>query len=307
MYNIPILFIFFNRLDTTLRVLSEIKKVRPKKLFIYCDGARDSLEEKKIVDVRNKVLEYIDWNCDLKVNFERENKGICLGPYSAIKWFFSFVDKGVILEHDCLPSLDFFFYCRECLLKYEHTLNIMLIGGNCYQLNNKSHDSYYFTKYMYGWGFATWKRVIDKYQIEWNHFDVDILNVVKNRCEDKKEIGYWFSIFKSLIRNPNSAYTWDFQLLYTIWFYNGLCIAPNQNLVSNIGFGDLSVNTGCVESIFANYPLGTISNLMHPVDIREDEQKDKYFFDHYLKGKNQILLKIKRFILKKIGFKNGRL
>lgn len=143
MYDIPILFIFFDRLDTTLRVLCTIKNVKPKKLFIYCDGARDELEEERIIDVRNRVLECIDWNCDLKVNFERKNKGICLGPYSAIKWFFSFIDKGIVLEHDCLPSSDFFFYCKECLLRYEYASNIMLIGGNCYQLNNKSHDSYY--------------------------------------------------------------------------------------------------------------------------------------------------------------------
>ena len=160
---------------------------------------------------------------------------------------------------------------------------------------------------MYGWGFATWKRVVDKYQIEWDHSDIEILNVVKSRCCHKKEITYWNSIFKSLVRDSNSAYTWDYQLLYTIWIYEGLCIAPNQNLVSNIGFGNLGINTGCIDSIFANYPLGNISVLTHPINIIEDVRKDKYFFDHYLMGKNPILLKIKRFILSRIGFKNGRL
>lgn len=308
MYDIPILFIFFDRQDTTLRVLCAIKDIKPKKLFIYCDGTRDNdFEEKRIIEVRNKVLDFIDWDCDLKVNFERKNKGICLGPYSAIKWFFSFVDKGIVLEHDCLPSSDFFSYCKECLLKYEYTSNIMLIGGNCYQANSKNYDSYYFTKYMYGWGFATWKRVVDKYQIEWEHSDIEILNVVKKRCCCKKEITYWNSIFKPLIRESGSAYTWDYQLLYTIWFYGGLCIAPNQNLVSNIGFGDLGINTGNVDSIFANYPLGNMPILIHPVNIIEDVRRDKSFFDHYLKGKNLILLKMKRFVLKKMGFKNGRL
>lgn len=56
-------------------------------------------------------------------------------------------------------------------------------------------------KYMYGWGFATWKRVVDKYQIEWEHSDIEILNVVKKRCCCKKEITYWNSIFKPLFEN----------------------------------------------------------------------------------------------------------
>lgn len=34
----PVLFIFFKRKETTLRVLREIKKAKPKILYIFQDG-----------------------------------------------------------------------------------------------------------------------------------------------------------------------------------------------------------------------------------------------------------------------------
>ncbi|GIW23165.1 MAG: hypothetical protein KatS3mg068_2172 [Candidatus Sericytochromatia bacterium] len=40
MFEVPILFIVFNRLDTTKQVFEQIRKIKPKKLFISSDGPR---------------------------------------------------------------------------------------------------------------------------------------------------------------------------------------------------------------------------------------------------------------------------
>ena len=38
----PILFVIFNRPDTTEKVFNEIKKIKPKKLFVSADGPREN-------------------------------------------------------------------------------------------------------------------------------------------------------------------------------------------------------------------------------------------------------------------------
>ena len=38
--NTPILFLVFNRPDTTKKVFESIKAVKPNRLYISCDGAR---------------------------------------------------------------------------------------------------------------------------------------------------------------------------------------------------------------------------------------------------------------------------
>ena len=40
----PILFLTFNRLDTTKEVFNQIKKVKPSKIYLASDGARDKID-----------------------------------------------------------------------------------------------------------------------------------------------------------------------------------------------------------------------------------------------------------------------
>ncbi len=55
MYQIksPVLFLIFNRPDTTQLVFEQIRKGKPNKLYIAADGARDDREEEKEFVPRN--------------------------------------------------------------------------------------------------------------------------------------------------------------------------------------------------------------------------------------------------------------
>ena len=59
--NTAVLFLVFNRIDTTKQVLESIKKAKPPKLYIAADGARKDEEgEDEIVEsIRNYILETI--------------------------------------------------------------------------------------------------------------------------------------------------------------------------------------------------------------------------------------------------------
>ena len=64
----PILFIIFNRLDTTKRVFEQIKDSKPSKLYIASDGPRiyQKDEERRVLKVREYVMSNIDWDCEVK-------------------------------------------------------------------------------------------------------------------------------------------------------------------------------------------------------------------------------------------------
>ena len=57
------------------------------------------------------------------------------GVSSAISWFFNNVDEGIILEDDCLPHPDFFYFCEQLLDKYRNDKRIWCITGNNIQDN----------------------------------------------------------------------------------------------------------------------------------------------------------------------------
>ena len=58
--------------------------------------------------------------------------------------------------------------------------------------------------------------------------------------------------------------TWDYQLDFANYFNNGLTIIPNENLISNIGFGAGATHTMDKTSIYANMPLGQMDEIIDP-------------------------------------------
>ena len=110
--NTAVLLIVFNRPDTTIQSLNAIRKAKPQRLYIAGDGPRDKTksELEKINKVR-EIVKNIDWPCEDKTLFRDKNLGCKKGVSSAITWFFEHEDKGIIIEDDCLPNLEFFAFC----------------------------------------------------------------------------------------------------------------------------------------------------------------------------------------------------
>jgi hypothetical protein len=71
---------------------------------------------------------------------------------------------------------------------------------------------------------------------------------------------------------------WDYQWLFATWVHNGLCIMPNVNMISNIGFGEEATHTTWTGSKWANLPLAEMPfPLQHPSAMLPDEQADDFF------------------------------
>ena len=109
--SIPVLFVIFNRPDTTRQVFEAIRNVRPPKLYVAADGPRKSFpaDANKVEEVR-RIATQIDWPCEVKTLFREENIGCKMAVSESISWFFDNEEMGIILEDDCLPHHDFFHF-----------------------------------------------------------------------------------------------------------------------------------------------------------------------------------------------------
>ena len=123
-FNTPILFIIFNRPDTTQKVFNEIKRIKPRRLFVNSDGPREGIkgDAEKCNAARDIILQQVDWDCQLFTNFRERNSGCKIAVSSAIDWFFKNEERGIILEDDTLPGEDFFRFSEEMLDRYNSTL-----------------------------------------------------------------------------------------------------------------------------------------------------------------------------------------
>jgi len=271
----PVLFMIFNRPGTTKKVFESIRQAQPKRLYIAQNfPSSDNTEEiKKWKDVR-AIIENINWNCDVRKLYRERYLDVKTSVSSAIDWFFENVEEGIILEDDCLPSQSFFWFCQELLEYYRADTRIMTISGTNFQFGKmRGEGSYYFSKYSHLWGWATWRRA-------WKHYDVGIKSFEKFKIESqiknifriKQQQKYWMNTFQSVYNNKID--TWDCQWGYTCFINNGLCITPNANLVSNIGFGIDSTHTKDENSIFSSMEAKDITEINHPNFILPDQEAD---------------------------------
>ncbi len=258
-FNTPILFLTYKRYDTAKKVFESIKNIRPSKLYFVSNAPKneDVIEIGKVLNVRS-LVSLINWDCEVITLFRDVHLEVKESITFSIDWFFSFEDRGIILEDDCVASESFYFFCQELLEYYKNDTKIFSIGGCCFFENQSTlEDEYCFSNHTYIWGWATWKRAWLKYDVKmmkWPEFKKS--KNFKTLFSNFMIRFYWINILNKVYNNQIK--TWDYQWVYTVWLNNGLSILPNRNLVRNIGFGIDSNFTHDKKSIESNMNVSDI-------------------------------------------------
>lgn len=274
-FETPIAFLVFNRPETTAQVFEVIRSMRPRRLLLVADGPRNNYpdEAAKCSAVRS-LIERVDWPCTVLKNYSDINLGCKNRVSSGLNWVFEQVEEAIILEDDCLPDPSFFTFCRELLQKYRDDSRVMMISGDNFLSGAKRTSySYYYSMYTHIWGWATWRR-------SWQLYDVkisllpEIMNYgfLKDIFKRNKVVQFWERMFLKTFEGKID--TWDHQLTFACIVNNGLCIIPDRNLVKNIGFGSDATHTKIINKL-ANIPVVPMDfPLVHPPYMIRDIKAD---------------------------------
>ena len=275
-----VLFIIFNRPETTARVLAAIRQARPPRLYIAADGPRPDREgeEERCREARS-VAAAVDWPCEVKTLFRARNLGCRHAPFSAISWFFKHEPEGIILEDDVLPHPDFFPFCDTLLEYYRDTPGVMQITGNNFQLGVRRGEApYYFSRFGHIWGWASWARA-------WNLCDISMpgyLEFMRDEFPARNNFSgreglppeaaeHFASVFRKIDRGMLDS--WGYSWQYCLFRHNGLTATPNHALAENIGFIGGAHYAG--DSLFAHFAAAPLPGpLSHPVNVVADDKAD---------------------------------
>lgn len=285
-----VLFLTFNRLDTTKPVFEKIREAKPPRLYLASDGAREQKEgEKELVEsVRNYLLTNIDWECEVKTLFREENLGCGKAVSGAITWFFEQEEDGIILEDDCLPDPTFFNYCETLLDYYKDDKRVWHIAGTCHLGTVECDSSYYFGKIMHCWGWASWADRWKQYQFNINNYNEKI---VKNFSKRKTVQRYFLNILFGMKRHKID--TWDYQWTFTIVKEKGLCATSCKNLISNIGFVGVHFDEKTPNELL-NKKVYPMNEIIHPKTM---EFNNEIIEKEYTKLGNEEAFSLKSFII----------
>ncbi len=272
-----VMMIVFNRPDMTQRVFERVREARPKRLYIAADGPRkDRPDDLGSTQAVREIANQVDWDCQVKTLFREENFGCKTAIKTGLDWFFDQEEEGIILEDDCIPEPTFFLFAAEMLDRYRNDDRIATIAGTNYLLGSQQFEhSYYFSKYLFVWGWASWRRI-------WKAYDFEIKTWPKFRDEgrlhrvfpNQRSLKYWTWIFDRTHDETLNAY--DYQFFYSQMINNRMSIIPAQNLVCNVGWGSGSTNTSLrnPEMEMATSPMQF--PLKHPDFLVPDERADQF-------------------------------
>lgn len=235
--DVAVLCIFFARPEQFKKCFERVKEARPKILLLWQDGAR----ENRVDDVENimKCREIvsdkeIDWECEVYRNYHDNNMGCDPSTFLSHKWAFSIVDKCIILEDDIVPALSFFQFCKELLDYYEFDTRIdRICGQTLYGGVPDKRYSYFFGRSGSSWGWATWKRVADTWEENYEFLDDEYyLDLGRKRFGHKR---YDMSINLAKERSKEQKPYWEHIIGFRTTLQSGLVIYPKVNMIESVG------------------------------------------------------------------------
>jgi hypothetical protein len=285
-FDTPVLLLLWRRPETTRRLLQTLRAVRPRRLFVACDGPRagDAAMAAQVAATRALVEEIVDWPCTLERRYTKHNQGCRDGVSGALDWFFGEVEAGLVLEDDCVPHPDFFSFGAAMLERYAHDERIWVITGDNFQRGRLRGDgSYYLSRYPHCWGWGSWRRA-------WRHFDKHLAfwpawrdsPAWRAALPEALERRYWAGIFERIHAGQLTS-SWAYPWTACVWHHGGLTVTPNANLVMNIGTEEPGTHMGARDAHLAP-PAAPLGPLRHPSQLARDAAADAYTFDQHFGG-----------------------
>lgn len=300
----PVLLITFNRPDTTKVVFEKIRDAKPLKFYVAVDGPRkDKKTDKELVAEVMRIVQNVDWPCDVNYEFKEENAGAEKTVSSAISWVLEKEEYVIILEDDIVAPLSFFRFAEEMLIRYKDEPHIATVTGSNFTPIIVPNDAdYFFAKYGHSWGWGTWRRTWENYDLNLNIPDEHLKKTfLKEISNSKPEMIYYRKRFKNMQRKGPGNSSWDNVCMYMHRVNNSLSVIPKVNLTSNIGVYGVHAQ-GMSEHHFRPFDKDFVVK-KHPEKIECYVEYDKHHFKKYINKKRPMHSRLVRKTMKTFGLR----
>ncbi len=235
--SLPVLLIGFNRPDLIESQLNLISTLGVRKIYVSIDGGRDS-KERAICDKTAQITREFKFSGQVLLKTRENNLGCGLGVVSALDWFFSLENLGVVLEDDCVPNIETMEFFQKNKDKFDTVNNLGMISAHnpCTKTESDIYSSYIFIN---GWmmkreTYSTIRKDLFK-----------ITSPIKKYIPGEKwrlsDAIFWWSSSTRVKLGKHD--TWDSPFLERFASLKLKCLVPSTNLIKNVGFGESASHT----------------------------------------------------------------
>lgn len=276
----PVLLLVYNRLQTTIPVFEAIAASRPSTLLVVADGPKQSdAEDARRCEAVRKLVCQPRWDCDLRVNCADSNLGFKRRISTGLAWALSQFEEIIVVEDDCVPEETFFPFCTELLDRYRHDERVMMIAGCNFQFGRRRGTaSYYASRAVGTWGWATWRRAFRHFDPDMREWPAKRSGTLLDRTWPVPEMAaYWRQKLDEA--HECRVDSWDYQWAFSMWRHDGLQVVSNVNLIHYIGCLPDTAHTNDPQAAFCGIPTEPMRfPLRHPANLTPDLAADVFEF-----------------------------
>lgn len=249
----PIIVFLYNRPDKAEKTLNTLKNntlASESDIHIFIDGAKND-EVKIEVDKTKKVAYSVTSFKNIKIYESDKNKGLADSIISGVTKIINEYGTAIVIEDDIVTGKHFLEYMNTALEKYKNEKKVWHITGWHNPTKKINSTDCFFYPLMDCWSWATWND-------RWQYFEKNPKKLVNSFNADQIRAfnvdglvpNKWNQVLGNLNGKNN---TWAIFWYATILKNHGLCLAPSNSLVRNIGCD----NTGVHSKKSENYAINT--------------------------------------------------
>jgi hypothetical protein len=243
-HSIPaVLIILYRRFNNIPEIIEVVAKAKVPRIYLAIDVPPLNLQTKEYSLERDKTLQYLRRSCqkhgiEIFLWIREENYGCARSVLSACQWFYNNEAFGVVLEDDCIPTLEFFDFVRDNQSLLEKHEEVFFICGTQHAnvIDTSMEIAYLVTSYPFLWGWATsskkWKAIIDVF--------LNQNNQIANSTVDYRETLYWRTGVRRAIQRRVDV--WDTIIVGFMVMNKKRAILPRVNLIQNRGLDEFATN-----------------------------------------------------------------
>jgi hypothetical protein len=242
--DVPVLLIGFNRPEFMKVQIDRLRLIAPRRVYFASDAPREGRPaEADLVEKTRSAVDQIDWECDVLRDYPEVNIGPGVRIATALRWIFEKERFAVIIEDDVNIHHSFFEFAYQMLVTFEDRADVHTVTGyNPLGRWERAGSDIFFSKVQHLWGWATWKRVIDRCDFHMKSWPaIRDANLLYDILGSRSQAAFWHSRFDATYNGLFD--TWDYPYILQSFIDEGKCIVSRVNMVNYLGAGSGSTNT----------------------------------------------------------------
>lgn len=232
---LAVLIVGFLRKNQIEKLVRVAYKEGVKEIYISLDGPRSSKDDAKQIDIIKMICE-LRQEFPIKIDARRLNQNIGAGAavISAIDWFFSQENQGIVLEDDLSPDPSFFSEATAFLSRTDVDERVLMFSGtNIFEGDTGVIE---ILRYPVVWGWATSRA-------KWMALRSLIFSPTSELSMSKLNFDYFYWLVGKRRALKGQTQVWDVPLAGAMLSQDYYCALSPTNLITNIGDDNFASNT----------------------------------------------------------------